>query len=118
MNDGIGTIEPEIIDKPDIGEINVRLNTVSVLLKELSSLINRKYEADVAYVYEGSNEDYNPIKEKSYDFNNKENRGNLCDVANIVYIDTLNRNSDMSSELDRLNRALCTLECLLGVKYE
>ena len=118
MNDSMGTIEPEIIDKPDIGEINVRLNTTSALLQELSGLIKRKYEADVAYVYEGSSEDYNPIKEKSYDFNNKENRGNLCDVANIVYIDTLNRNSDMSSELDRLNRALCTLECLLGVKYE
>ena len=118
MNDGRETIEPEIIDKPDIGEINVRLNTVSVLLKELSSLINRKYEADVAYVYEGSNEDYNPIKEKSYDLSNKENRGNLCDLANIVYIDTLNRNSDMSSELDQLNSVLCTVESLLGVKYE
>ena len=109
MNDSIRTIDPQIKDKPD---------TVSALLQELSSLIKRKYEADVAYVYDGSSEDYNPIKEKSYDLNNKENRGNLCDVANIVYIDTLNRNSDMSSELDRLNRALCTLECLLGVKYE
>lgn len=118
MNDGIGTIEPQIIDKPDIGEINVRLNTASVLLQELSSLIKRKYEADVAYVYDGSSENYNPIKEKSYDLNNKENRCNLCDVANIVYIDTLNRNTDMSSGLDQLNRALCTLESLLGVKYE
>ena len=118
MNDSMGTIEPQIKDKPDIGEINVRLNTASLLLKELSSLINRKYEADIAYVYEGSDEDYNPIKEKSYDFNNKENRCNLCDVANIVYIDTLNRNSDMSSELDQLNSVLCTVESLLGVKYE
>ena len=118
MNDGMETIEPQIIDKPDIGEINVRLNTASLLLRELSSLINRKYEADVAYVYEGSDEDYNPIKEKSYDFNNKENRGNLCDVANIVYIDTLNRNKDMSNELDQLNSVLCTVESLLGVKYE
>ena len=118
MNDDMGTIEPQIKDKPDIGEINVRLNTVSALLKELSSLINRKYEADVAYVYDGSSEDYNPIKEKSYDLNNKENRCNLCDLANIVYIDILNRNSDMSSKLDQLNNVLCTVESLLGVKYE
>lgn len=118
MNDDMGTIEPQIKDKPDIGEINVRLNTVSALLQELSSLIKRKYEADVAYVYDGSSEDYNPIKEKSYDLNNKENRCNLCDLANIVYIDILNRNSDMSSKLDQLNSVLCTVESLLGVKYE
>ena len=118
MNDGMGTIEPQIKDKPDIGEINVRLNTASLLLQELSSLIKRKYDADVAYVYDGSSEDYNPIKEKSYDLNNKENRCNLCDLANIVYIDILNRNKDMSSQLDQLNSVLCTVESLLGVKYE
>lgn len=120
MND-IGTIDPHInykLDKPDVTELNVRLNTASVLLQELAGLIKRKYEADVAYAYDGSNENYNPIKEKSYDLNNKENRCNLCDVANIVYIDNLNRNSNMSSELDQLNRVLYTLESLLGVKYE
>lgn len=119
MNDGIGTIDVNYkLDKPHLDELNIRLNTASILLQELSSLIKRKYEADVAYIYDGSNENYNPIKEKIYDLNNKENRGNLCDLANIVYIDSLNTNSNMSRELDQLNSILYTLESLLGVKYE
>lgn len=120
MNDETKQIDVNTLklNKPDIHELGHRLRTVSMLLSELASIIKRKYEADVDYIFANSDHTYNPGPDKEYDLNNKENRGNLCDLANVLYVDSLDGDSNVSNELDALNNTLGTLEDLLGVKYE
>lgn len=112
------TVEENRLTKPDFHELMRRLNTVSILLSELSSIMKRKYLADVEYIFANSDDTYNPGPEKLYDLNSKENRGNLCDLANVLYVDSLDKDNNMSNELDGLNNMLTALESLLGVKYE